>query len=63
MAKLGAEGGTDALIGLGVAGQVALEFAREALTAEAAIQSALEDVKRALPSDTLIEQRSTSGTD
>lgn len=63
MTKLGAEGGTAALIGLGVAGQVALELAREGLTAETAIQSALEYVRRALPNATLIEQRSTSGTD
>lgn len=64
MTKLGAEGGTAALIGLGVAGQVALELAREGLTAETAIQSALDEyVRRALPNATLIEQRSTSGTD
>lgn len=47
--KLGEAGCTDALVGLGVDGQIALEFVREASTAEEALQSALEDVKRALP--------------
>ena len=47
--RLADEGCTDALVGLGVAGQVCLEFVREAATAEEALQSALQDVKRALP--------------
>lgn len=55
IAKLGAEGCIDALVGLGVAGQVSLEFVREVSTAEAAIMSAYEDVMRALPNATLIE--------
>ena len=55
--KLGAAGCTDALVGLGVDGQVALEFVREASTAEDALQSALEDVKRALPGAKLVEAR------
>ena len=55
MMRLGEEGCTDALVGLGVAGQVGLEFVREASTAEEAILSALDDVKRALPGARLIE--------
>ena len=55
MTKLGEEGCTDALVGLGVGGQIGLEFIREASTAEEAILSAIEDVKRALPHATLIE--------
>jgi len=55
MKRLGEAGCTDALVGLGVAGQVALEFIREASTAEEAVLAALEDVKRALPDAKLIE--------
>lgn len=55
MIRLAEEGCTDALVGLGVAGQVELEFVREASTAEEAILSALDDVRRALPGATLIE--------
>jgi predicted DNA-binding transcriptional regulator AlpA len=55
MTRLGEEGCTDALVGFGVAGQVGLEFVREASTAEEAILTALEDVKRALPGAKLIE--------
>ena len=55
MMRLSEEGCTDALVGLGVAGQVGLYFVREASTAEEAILSALEDVKRALPDANLIE--------
>lgn len=55
MTRLGEAGCTDALVGLGVAGLVGLEFTREAATAEEAILSALEDVKRALPQARLIE--------
>lgn len=55
MRRLSEEGCTDALVGLGVASQVCLYFVREASTAEEAILSALEDVKRALPDANLIE--------
>lgn len=48
MKKLGEAGCTDALVGHSIAGQVCLEFVREALTLEDALQSALEDAKRAL---------------
>lgn len=53
--RLGETGCDDALIGIGQPGRVALEFTREADSAEAAVISALEDVKRAVPSARLIE--------
>lgn len=55
MLCLGDVGCTDALIGLGVAGQVSLEFIREADTAQTAILTALTEVKQALPQAQLIE--------
>lgn len=45
----------DALIGTGLPGRIALEFVREAETAEAAITSAHADVLQTLPEATLIE--------
>ena len=53
--RLGAGGCDDALIGLGMPGRIALEFAREALSADNAIRSALSDVKKAIPTAKLIE--------
>ncbi|GAA4328695.1 DNA-binding protein [Pigmentiphaga soli] len=53
--RLGASGCDDALVGIGLPGRLALEFTREAGTAEAALRSALDDVRRAVPSATLIE--------
>ena len=53
--QLGAAGCDDALVGLGQPGRIALEFTREAQSAEAALVSALADVKRALPHAKLIE--------
>ena len=53
--QLGAAGCNDALIGLGMPGRIALEFSREGNSAREAILSALGDVKRAVPSATLIE--------
>ena len=55
MRCLGEQGCTDALVGLGTAGLVCLEFVREAPNAEEAIRSALEDVKGALPNARLVE--------
>lgn len=55
MARLGEVGCTDALVGLGVAGHVGLDFIREADSAEAALLSALDDVKKALPKARLVE--------
>ena len=42
--RLGAGGCDDALIGLGHPGRIAMEFSREAVDAESAIRSALENV-------------------
>jgi len=53
--RLGAAGCDDALIGVGQPGRIALEFTREALSAEAALMSALADVKHAIPTAKLIE--------
>lgn len=53
--KLGEAGCTDALVGLGVPAQVALEFVREASSSQEAILSALTAVKRALPGARLID--------
>lgn len=55
MPLLGEAGSTDAFVGLGVAGQVRLEFIRQAASAEAAISRAMADLERALPSAQLIE--------
>jgi hypothetical protein len=45
--RLGAAGCTDALVGIGQPRRIALNFCREAKSAEQAIRSALEDVGRA----------------
>lgn len=55
MERLGAAGCEDALVGMGLPGRVALEFTREASTAQSALVTALADVRRAIPSATLIE--------
>ncbi len=54
-AELYEKGCDDALIGIGVAGKIALEFVREATSAEVAIRSAHQDVLNLLPEATLIE--------
>lgn len=53
--RLGEAGCTDALVGLGIAGRLALRFDREADNARNAIRTALEDVKSVLPTATLVE--------
>lgn len=53
--RLGDAGCDDALAGIGQPGRLALEFTREAAGAEAAVRSALEDVRRAAPTARLIE--------
>lgn len=53
--RLGAAGCDDALVGTGIPGRLALEFTREAHDANEAVQSALADVRRAVPSAELIE--------
>lgn len=53
--RLGEAGCDDALVGLGLADSIGLDFVREATSAEAAMRAALSDVKRALPEAELIE--------
>ena len=53
--RLGEAGCDDALAGIGLPGRLALEFTREAPSAEVAVGSALDDVRRALPDARLIE--------
>ncbi|HET6912329.1 MAG TPA: DNA-binding protein [Rhodanobacteraceae bacterium] len=53
--RLGDAGCDDALVGIGQPGRLALEFTRAANSAQAAVRSALADVKRAVPSARLIE--------
>ncbi|PRC94924.1 helix-turn-helix transcriptional regulator [Solimicrobium silvestre] len=53
--KLGAAGCDDALVGLGIPGRIALDFTRNANSAQAAILSALADVKLAIPDAKLLE--------
>ena len=53
--RLGAAGCDDALVGTGLNDRIALEFTRDAGTAAAALQSALEDVRRAIPGARLNE--------
>lgn len=53
--KLGSAGCDDALVGVGTPGRIALKFSREAKSSEAAILSAIKDVKKAIPSAELIE--------
>ncbi len=53
--RLGAAGCDDALVGVGQPGRLALEFSREADSAEEAVRTALADVKSAIPAARLIE--------
>jgi hypothetical protein len=53
--RLGEAGCDDALVGVGQPGRIALDFTREAKSAEAAIVSALADVKKAIPDAKLAE--------
>jgi predicted DNA-binding transcriptional regulator AlpA len=53
--RLGAAGCNDALIGIGQTGRIALDFTREAESAKRAIVSALEQVRRAIPTAQLLE--------
>jgi hypothetical protein len=55
MDRLAEEGCDDALVGVGQPGRLALEFVREAPSADDAIEGAIEDVRRAVPSARLIE--------
>lgn len=53
--RLGAAGCTDTLVGIGRPGYLAIQFGREAENAEAALLSALADVRKVIPSAKLIE--------
>ena len=53
--RLGAQGVTDAVVGIGQPGRLALELSRAAATAQKALQSALTDVQQAVPSAQLWE--------
>lgn len=53
--RLGEAGCDDALVGIGQPGRLAMEFTREAESAQVAVRSALADVKRAIPSAKLVE--------
>lgn len=53
--RLGEAGCEDALVGIGQPGRLALEFTREAADAEAAVCSALADVRSVMPLAKLIE--------
>ena len=53
--RLGEAGCVDALVGIGQAGRIALEFTREATSAKSAIASALATVKAAIPGAKLLE--------
>ena len=53
--RLGEAGCDDALVGIGQPGRIALEFTREAESAEAALISALANVRQAIPTAKLIE--------
>lgn len=55
--RLGAGGCTDALVGIGKPGCLALEFTRKAVSLEGARNSAIADVKRAIPSATLLDDK------
>lgn len=53
--RLGSGGCDDALLGLGQAGRLALEFTREAGSARQAVLSAMADVKAVMPDAQLVE--------
>jgi hypothetical protein len=53
--RLGEAGCEDALVGIGQAGRIALEFTRDADSAKSAILSALAAVKAAIPGAKLLE--------
>jgi hypothetical protein len=52
--RLGEAGCDDAVVGTGQPGRIALNFTREADSAQQAIISALEDVRRVIPDAELI---------
>jgi hypothetical protein len=59
--RLGEAGCSDALVGVGRPGRIALDFTRDAVSAHVAITSALADVKRAIPEARLVEVLDCAG--
>lgn len=57
--RLGKEGCTDALVGIGQEGLIDLDFAQEAPSAIDANKSALADMKRAISETQLVKERET----
>lgn len=53
--RLGAAGCGDALVGIGQPGRIALDFSREARSAQAAVVSAMLAIKKAIPTARLVE--------
>lgn len=53
--RLYKSGCDDALVGIGRRGRIALDFTRRARSAEAALMSAMKDVKRAIPDAQFVE--------
>ncbi|MGB5734842.1 MAG: DNA-binding protein [Thiohalocapsa sp.] len=53
--RLAEAGCDDALIGSGRPGRLALEFTREADNAKSAVQSAIHDIRKAIPDAVLVE--------
>lgn len=53
--QLAEAGCDDALIGSGRPGRLALEFTRDAVSAKAAVQSAIDDIQKAMPTARLVE--------
>ncbi len=51
-----AENCTDAIVGTGVSGVIALAFDRESETRELAVESAMEHILKAVPGAVLIER-------
>lgn len=60
--RLGKAGCDDALVGIGTPGRITLKFSREAKSSEAAIESAIRDVQRAVPSAELIEHLASAAS-
>lgn len=55
MDALFAAGCDDAAVGIGKSGSIALDFERDATSAEAAVESAIQDVQKAIPDARLTE--------
>jgi hypothetical protein len=55
VAALERSGCDDAIIGIGKRGRIALEFARRARSSDAAVRSALADVRKVIPGARLVE--------